>query len=312
MLSTPRSEPNPATSASVVATGIMAYGSLLGRVGGEQSGLVSRPGELPALAVVLYRSPPYEIHVPALQVPRLSINLTASSIFGGVEAERRRTFEARRHSIFLTPPSAAVQWRKQSPSRHLTIYFRRQSVDESDYADHLQQCGPIFNVTLPECTGLIEQLAAEMTAPGPFAMEVVDSLARLLLIGFACRRGHSTGPLQLSAALLRQLEEYVDANLARPILVADLAAVVKLPAQSFAKAYLRYTGRSPHQFVLARRVERTTNLLRHSPLSLTEVAAACGFSSPQHMTHVLSERLGIAPSKVRGDALQENAASRDR
>ena len=305
-------EPNPALCPGAGA-GVTAYGSLLGRAGGEQLALVSRPGEQPALAVVLYRSPPYDLHVPALHMPRLSINLTASSVFGGVESERRRTFEAKRHSIFLTPPSAAVQWRKPSPSRHLAIYFRpRSHDDESECAHHLQRCGPIFNVTLPDCSALIERLEAEMTTPGPFAAEAVDSLARLLLIGFAGRRGRSAGPLQLSATLLKRLEDYVDAHLGRRILVADLAAVVGLPAQSFAKAYVRYTGRSPHQFVLARRVERAVDLLRRSPLSLSEVAACCGFSSQQHMTHVLSERLGLAPSAVRGDALQESAASRDR
>ena len=306
-------EPNQPPCASGPSAGVAAYGSLLGHAGGEQLTLVGGPGEQPVLAVALYRSPPYDLHVPALQVPRLSINLTASSVFGGVESERRRTFEARRHSIFLTPPSAAVQWRKQSPSRHLAIYFRpRSHNDASDCADHLQRCGPIFNVTLPGCTGLIERLEAEMIAPGPFAAEAVDSLARLLLIGLACRRGHGTSPSQLSAAMLRRLEEYVDANLMRRILVTDLAAIVGLPAQSFAKAYLRYTGRSPHQFVLARRVERAIDMLHHSPLRLIEVAAACGFSSQQHMTHVLSERLGIAPSAVRANALQKSAASRDR
>ena len=290
--------------------GITAYGSVLYRAGGEQLAVVSRPSEQPTLAVVLYRSPPYDLQVPALQMPRLSINLTASGVVGGIESERRRTFEARRHSMFLTPPLAAVQWRKQSPSRHLAIYFGPWSHDdESECTHHLQRCGPIFNVTLPSCTGLIERLEAEMIAPGPFATEAVDSLARLLLIAFAGRRGRSTGPTQLSAALLRRLEDYVDANLTRRILVADLAAVVGLPAQSFAKAYVRYTGRSPHQFVLARRVERATDMLRRSPLSLIEVATACGFSSQQHMTHVLSDRLGISPLAVRDGALQKSAAS---
>jgi AraC-like DNA-binding protein len=295
------------------AAGATAYGGLLAHAGGEQQALICCPPEQPALAVALYRSPPYDLHVPALHMPRLSINLTASSVFGGVESEHRRTYEAKRHSMFLTPPSAAVQWRKQSPSRHLAIYFRPwPHDDEGDCADHLQRCGPIFNVMLPDCTALIERLEAEMIAPGPFAAEAVDSLARLLLIGFTCRRGRRAGPLQLSAALLRRLDDYVDAHLARHILVADLAAVVGLPAQSFAKAYVRYTGRSPHQFVLARRVERAADMLRHSPLSLSEVAAFCGFSSQQHMTHVLSERLGIAPSAVRAGALHESAASRGR
>ena len=305
----------PATSATV---GVAAYSRLLDQAGGQQLAVVGHPGAPPSLVVALYQSPPYDLHVPALQLPRLSINLTASNVSGGIDSERRRSFEARRHSCFLTPPLAAVQWRKTSPSRHLAIYFGTATgADNADDIDsgcaqHLRSCGPMFNVTLPHCAGLIERLESEMTTPSPFAAEAVDSLARLLLIGLASRRGRTTGPLQLSAALLSRLDAYVDAHLQARILVADLAAVVGLPAQSFAKAYVRYTGRSPHQFVLARRVERAVDLLRHSPLSLHEVAAACGFGSQQHMTHVLSERLGMAPSALRNDGLQENAAPRSR
>ena len=305
--------PNRSPLADAAVESITAYGSLLGLSGGEQVALLSRPREKPELSVVLYRSPPYDLHVPALHVPRLSINLTASSVFGGIESERRRKFETPRHSMFLMPSAAAVRWRKRSPSRHLTIYFDPSSKgDEQDCATHLQQCGPIFNVTLPDSTKLIERLEMEVTTPGPFAAEAVDSLARLLLIDFASRRGRSSGSLQMSTALTKRLEEFVDAHLTQRILVADLAGVVGLPAQSFAKAYLRYTGRSPHQFVLARRVERAIDMLRRSSISLAEVAAACGFSSQQHMTHVLSDRLGKAPASVRDDALQKSAAARGR
>ena len=308
-----RHPPQPAQPAGPAVTGIAAYGSLLGVAGGEQLAVQTRPSEPAGPTVALYRSPPYQLHVPALQSARLSINLTASSVFGGIESERRRSFEARRHSMFLTPHSAAVQWRKASPSRHLTIYFRTQwPNDENDCTGFLQRCGPIFNVSLPGSAGLIEQLEAEMVAPSPFSAEAVDALARLLLVAFAGRRSRGAGASQLSAAVLARLEEYVDAHLAQRILVADLAAAVGLPAQSFAKAYVRYTGRSPHQFVLARRVDKSIDLLRGSALALAEVAAACGFSSQQHLTHVLRARLGIAPSALRCDALQESTASQAR
>ena len=64
------SEPKPSQRASTVDTGITAYGSLLGHAGGEQLALVSRTIDQPALAVVLYRSPPYDLRVPALDMPR--------------------------------------------------------------------------------------------------------------------------------------------------------------------------------------------------------------------------------------------------
>ena len=65
-------KPNRSLPASTVAVGITAYGSLLGRAGGEQLALVSRASDQSALAVVLYRSLPYDLRVPALEMPRLN------------------------------------------------------------------------------------------------------------------------------------------------------------------------------------------------------------------------------------------------
>ena len=42
-------------------------------------------------------------------MPRLSISLTASRVFGGAESERRRRFEAKRHSTWK-PQLDAPEW----------------------------------------------------------------------------------------------------------------------------------------------------------------------------------------------------------
>ena len=157
-----------------------------------------------AIAAALYEAPAYDAQLPPLGVPRLSINLTASPVTGGVDGERSRAFVAQRHSLFLTPAGTSTRWRKSSPSRHLNI------------------------------------------------------------------------------------------------LVADLAAVARLPAGRFAHAFTRYTGRSPHQYLLSRRVEHATAMLRRGLDRLAEVAAACGFASQQHMTRVLRARVGMTPAALRG------------
>ena len=298
-----RSDPRAGAAAPA---GAAAYSRILDAAGGEQIESTCGALDRQSLAVALYRSPPYDLKVPALGVSRLSINLTASRVTGGVESERSRMFEASRHSMFFTPAGAPVRWRKASPSRHLNIYFSAcLHAEEPGLAGHLQDVGPMFNVSLPGSGALLEQLAAEVAAPGPFADEAVDSLARVLLVMLARRRGRAPSAQALSPQVLRRLEGYVEANMQRRILVADLAAVAGVPPEVFAKAYVRFTGRSPYQFVLAMRVERAVQLLRQSRLGLAEVAAACGFSSQQHMTHVLTDRLGSAPAIVRRAALHE-------
>lgn len=256
-----------------------------------------------SIAVTLYTSPAYSLQLPPLGVSRLSINLTASHVTGGVDGERGRAFVAHRHSLFLTPAGASTRWRKSSPSRHLNIYFRSSAVlddGQDELGRQLQRGGPIFNLVLPGSSALIKQLALEMSKGGPFSIEAVESLALLVLVQLGRRRLNSNGPRLMSAQQMARLDEYIATNLGERILVADLAVVAGLPASQFAHAFTRYTGRSPHQYVLSRRVEHATAMLRRGQGSLAEVAAACGFASQQHMTLVLRVRLGMTPAALRG------------
>ena len=291
-------------------TGAAAYGCILDSVGGAQIDSICRSDDSQSFAVALYRAPAYELHIPALRVSRLSINLTAARVTGGVESERSRMFDASRHSMFFTPAGASMHWRKSSPNRHLNIYFPALSdADDGGLAEHLTDAGPMFNLSLPGSGTLVEQLTAEMSAPGPFTSEVVDCLARMLLVMLVRRQGRASSAQALSAQLLHRLEAYVEANLQRRIVVADLAAVAGLAPQVFARAYVRYTGRTPYQFVLAQRVAHAVELLRDSRFSLAEVALACGFSNQQHLTHVLTDRLGMAPATVRRVALHKTSGA---
>jgi AraC family transcriptional regulator len=295
--------PIPALLPDSPRQGATTYGRILSLAGGNEVTSAMRGQDRGSIAAALYTSPAYSLQLPPLGVSRLSINLTTSRVTGGVDGERGRSFEAKRHSLFLTPAGAPTRWRKSSPSRHLNIYFRSPAIlddGQDELGRQLQQCGPIFNLVLPGSGALIKQLAREMSEGGPFSGEAVESLALLMLVQLARRHLNSDGPGLMSAQRMARLGEYIAANLGECILVADLAAVAGLPAGRFAHAFTRYTGRSPHQYVLSRRVEHATAMLRRGQCSLAEVAAACGFASQQHMTVVLRVRLGVTPAALRG------------
>ncbi len=257
-----------------------------------------RPGQPPGVLAVLYTSPPYDLRVPALAVPRLSITLTPAPVHGALEGDRARAWRTHRHALFLTPAGAAAHWRKPAPSRHINLYFHPDTLQHDGGDARALADTPLFNVQLPGLGPLAEALAQELAAPAPWAAEAADSLGRLILIR-AARRHPVVGANPLPAVALARLQDYVQAHLAQRIRVADLARLVGLSPSHFAHAFSRITGRSPHRAVVEARVARAVQLLSHSAVPLADVALQCGFASQQHLSRVLKQRTGLTPSALR-------------
>lgn len=280
--------------------GARAYGRVLHRAGGSEVEALARGRDPAALCVALYASPPYDLRVPALPVSRLSVTLTASRVFGGLDGERPREFETGRHALFLTPAGAATHWRKQAPSRHLNIYFRGDGLAEDGLGADPGLAVPLLNASLSGLRGIVDALVAELDGGDAHAVEAADSLARLLLVRLARRQAADRRhPQPLSPAGLARLREHVEAHMAERILVADMAAVLGLSANHFAHAFSARVGLSPHQYVLGLRLARALELLARTPLGLAEVAAACGFASQQHLSAQMRRRIGVTPARYR-------------
>lgn len=248
------------------------------------------------VAAAMYASPPYDVAVPAMAVSRLSINLTDSAVSGHLDGDRPRRYEARRHSLFFTPAGASANWQKERPSRHINLYF---DADALSGTEGLRiPSGPLLNGMLPSARVLIEMLGAELAQADAFAAEAVDSLARLIVLQFA-RRQLAAGDEGLAAPLRARVDEFIAANVERRLLVSELAAVAGMPPARFAQAFVRSVGKAPHQYVLEQRVRHAGELLRRTEQPLADIAASCGFSSQQHMTRLLRQRLGQTPGQVR-------------
>jgi AraC family transcriptional regulator len=101
-------------------------------------------------------------------------------------------------------------------------------------------------------------------------------------------------PWQLARAT-ELLREHLDGNLP----LAQLAAECSLSRSHFTRAFKASTGLPPHQWLLARRVDRAKDLMRTTDMPLSEIALACGFSEQAHMTRVFSRSVGVTPSAWR-------------
>jgi AraC family transcriptional regulator len=82
-----------------------------------------------------------------------------------------------------------------------------------------------------------------------------------------------------------------------------MAAVARLSPYHFARQFKAATGLPPHQYVLARRVERAQELLQGGgDSSLAEVAARAGFADQSQFNYHFKRLVGVTPGRFRTPA----------
>lgn len=288
-------------SGEVVRLGLAAYAQVIHGAGGTEVEALVRGGDRSSVGVAIYASPKYDLQVPSLPVSRLTVNLTGGRVTGAVESDRRLSYQTARGAMFLMPAGARAAWSKESPSRHLTVYFPPGALSaEGDHGPAFDAERPLLNAQVAGTRHLADQITQELCEPDALSAEAVDGLAWLMLIRVARHMGaRSTASGAITPRVMALLRSYVQAHMADRILVADLAREAGLAPTSFARAFSEQAGQSPHRFVLAMRLERAAELLRSSVLSLVDIANECGFSDQQHLCHAMRRHKGITPSRLR-------------
>jgi AraC family transcriptional regulator len=98
--------------------------------------------------------------------------------------------------------------------------------------------------------------------------------------------------------VVRRIEEFVERNLSANIHLEDLAAVASMSVDHFVRAFRQATGSTPHRYLLERRLDHASALLRTSTDRVSRIALRCGLS-PAHFTATFHERHGMTPTEFR-------------
>lgn len=106
-------------------------------------------------------------------------------------------------------------------------------------------------------------------------------------------------PTQLDQGAITALREYLRDSLDSTINLHALAQLVNMPVNRFATAFHDAFHTTPHQYVITQRISRAKNLLTSTRLTITEISAAVGFSTPSHFATTFKDRVGITPSQYR-------------
>ena len=95
--------------------------------------------------------------------------------------------------------------------------------------------------------------------------------------------------------LIDYIEEHLDSNLSLDAMANEL----QISALYLPRVFKIAVGQSPHQYVLARRIERAKNLLRNTDSPIADVALSSCFSSQSHLSNWFLRLFGIPPAVYR-------------
>jgi AraC-like DNA-binding protein len=98
---------------------------------------------------------------------------------------------------------------------------------------------------------------------------------------------------------LLRARDLVDARYAEPLGVDDLARAAGLSRAHFSREFRRAFGESPHAYLLTRRLERATALLRSTDRSVTSICFDVGLRSVGSFTTSFTRAYGKTPTAYR-------------
>lgn len=98
---------------------------------------------------------------------------------------------------------------------------------------------------------------------------------------------------------LRRARDLADRRYAEPLDLAALAAAAGCSRHHFLRSFAAAYGETPGRYLTRRRVERATDLLRCTTLTVTEVCMLVGFTSLSSFTRRFTALVGVSPSAYR-------------
>lgn len=104
---------------------------------------------------------------------------------------------------------------------------------------------------------------------------------------------HFTGGLSFNH--LQIAREMLSARDHNSVTLVALGNACGMSAAHFAREFKKSTGLPPHQWALKNKVAKAKDMLLHSPLSLADIAFACGFVDHSHLGRWFKRMTGYTP-----------------
>lgn len=220
--------------------------------------------------------------------PLLSLVLQGNA----TEEVGRQSRELGVQSLLYTPSYEAHAHRFLTPGRWLNIQFTPGWLARLGTEARALPTAP--RLVHGAAVNWASRLGAELREPDAVSRLAIEG-ALTLLVAELCRLPGAGEPWR--PRWLGIVEEAIDAAIAEPPSVADLAALAGVHASHLLRTFRRHHGTTVSGYARRRRLERARAEIVSSRKTLSMIAADAGFSDQPHFTRLFRAAYGETPGQ---------------
>lgn len=240
-------------------------------------------------------------------VPAHTVTLFSGAPFRAQCTRGGRSYVAmfKRGDLEIIPKGQAGRWVDEGPGECLIMRVDGRLLNkvaaDLGFDPRSLEVLPRVQARDPQLEHLGWALEAALTGGGPLDPAFADAVG--LAVAARLVRAHAVSRrARVRQALTRRqtthICDYIDANLAQPLSVRELARVSGMSASHFKSLFKAAVGVPVHRYVIRRRVVKAVALIKRRESSLATIAGETGFSHQSHLARAMRMVIGQTPREL--------------
>lgn len=159
---------------------------------------------------------------------------------------------------------------------------------------------------IEEMNGLFDKFKQYAAMEGEMG-DAVLKIHLLSILSFICRHKRRFTPRVSEAdRIAHQVSEYISSNYSDELSLCFLSQKFSISESHLSRKFKEAVGIGLNEYITFVRIINAERLLRSGNLSITEIAAKCGFNDPNYFSTVFKRINGVTPLKFAKGSAKNN------